>query len=61
VFAETHGAEMVEPGEFLIYWATDLDNHECPGVSTLVQAMHVSMTAVVPYWNLPRIPPQYAE
>jgi len=61
VFAETHQAEMVEPGEFLIYRAEDLDDYECPEISSLVQAVHASMTAAVPYRNLPRIPSQYAQ
>jgi len=60
-FAETHQEEMVAPGEFLMYRARDLDDHECPGISTLVQAVHASMTAAVPYRNLPRIPSRYAE
>jgi hypothetical protein len=61
VLAEIHGAQMVEPGEFLIYRASHIFDHACPGLSMLVRGVHASMLAAVPYRDLPRIPSRYAE
>jgi hypothetical protein len=56
--AEIYGSEYVEPGEFLIYRPSGVRDDECPGISALVCAVHVSMKAATPRKDLP-IPTRY--
>lgn len=53
-FAETHGSEYGSAGEFFIYRAIGLDDDDCPGLGSLIQSAHESMSragTMVPQWE----------